>query len=147
MTTTPPRLPVPGEFVRHHGTLVSTDQKPPVIPPLEYIFEEISARIEMRLGDSVLKNLGEYNDFYGLDTSVKAAIEDAKKYAKKYKITPTSDLQMFVVRIVSCYRATAINGFNFYDETFRDFRRLDHGSEHKVPEAIESEAWSSKEER
>ena len=78
MNKNEPRLPIVGEFVRHHGTLIAIEEVPPKPQPppkIDYIFEEIEARCEMRHKGEVIKEIQTLWDFYGLETSVKSAIE------------------------------------------------------------------------
>jgi len=62
------KIPAIGEYVRHVGKLIRIEDEIPQPQPIskDYIFEEIDARIEVKLGDTVLKTIGAYSDFYGL---------------------------------------------------------------------------------
>lgn len=144
---TAPRLPEIGEFVRHHGRLLAIEDvtpEPPPQPVLDYIFEEISARGELRRLGKVVKEIETLNDFYGLETSVRECIREMQEYAKAEAIGPDSEVEVVVVRVVSCYRARPKPSANFYDESFRDFAALDHGSKWTVPDDVETVAWSTK---
>ena len=75
-----PRIPEIGEYVRTFGTLVEVqDVTPPVVPTKDYIFEDTSARLEARVNGKVVKEYGTYNNFYGKDRCVEAAIDEARQ--------------------------------------------------------------------
>ena len=141
------RLPEIGEYIRGHGTLVAVQDIVPPPPPVEreYVFEEITARVELRLGNEVLSDLCGTWDFYGKGTSVKTAIEEAQKYAAERKIGPKSDLEVVVVKVIEQIRKQPIKGEeNFYDNSFWSFKRLDR-YKFDLPGPVESIVWSSKE--
>lgn len=141
------RLPNIGEFVRHHGTLLAVEITPPPPPPppqKDYIFEEITARCELRLNGGVVKEIQTLNDFYGLETSVVSAKEEMKKYAEDNHVGPDSDLEVVVVRVASQFRARPKSTENFYDDQFFDFSVLDRGARWNLPEPVETIVWSSK---
>ena len=85
----PPRMPKIGEKIRMLGELVRIDEPAPVQPPAEYIFKVVGADLELWLNGAVLKRLISYNDFYG--SAVESAIEEARKYCGRQKITAESD--------------------------------------------------------
>ena len=138
------RLPNVGEFVRGVGKLVSIEVPPPEPPKKHYVFEEIHARCELLLGDEVIKDLGELNDHYGLETGVSTAIKDMEKYAKDHNINEDSVLEVRVVRVVSQCRKHPVNRGNFYAKEFPDFESLEYGSLSGLPDPIETVAWSTK---
>lgn len=141
-----PRLPQIGEYVRGHGTLVSIEivPPPPQPPPREdYIFQEITARAEVRFGREVLKSLGTYNDHYGLETSIRAARETAEGYAKVHGIPPDGQLEVVVVRVASHFRARPENKEAFYDRKFFAFEPLRTRYDSGVPPETEEVVWSS----
>ena len=142
-----PRLPKIGEFVRHHGKLVAieTIPPPPMPPPKkDYIFENVFARCEIRLNGETIRDLQTLNDFYGLETSVKKAIDGMKKYAQSRNIGPGSDVEVVVVKVVSQIRTRPLDTENIYNRVFFDFRFLDHGCEANLPDPVETVVWSSK---
>lgn len=143
-----PRLPVVGEFVRHHGRLVEiqTIPPPPAPPPqVDYIFEFINARTELRLGGEVIQKFSIFNDFYGEGTSVEEGIKKMREYCNLRKIGPASELEGVVVKIVEQFRARPIDMENFYDRTFCDFESLGlYKSRNGLPEPVEEIVWSSK---
>jgi hypothetical protein len=99
--TKKPRLPEIGEWVKMQGTLVRIDiVPPPSQPPPEtvYIFEREDARIDLLLKGKVLKQLVEYNEFYGQGTAVKSCIEEAKEFCRVNNIGPDSDIEVVVMR-------------------------------------------------
>lgn len=141
------RLPVIGEYVRHHGTLIAIEEvpKPPQPPPeREYIFSEISAHWEVRLNSNKLKDGNSLNDFYGKGTSVEGATEEAKSWAERNSITPESDLEVVVIKTVSNFRALLASKENFYDPSFVDFEPLRNGSRRGVMPDVVTVEWSSK---
>lgn len=145
MSKNEPRLPIVGEFVRHHGTLIAIEEVPPLPQPppqTDYIFEEIEARCEMRLSGEVIKEIQTLNDFYGLGTSVEVAIKEMKDYADKRDLDFESDLEVVVVKVVTQFRATPLKEDNFYDKTFFDFRGSINRS--NLPNPVETIVWSSK---
>jgi len=142
-----PRLPKIGEFVRHHGRLIAieTIPPPPQPPPKkDYIFEEIEAECRLRFNGEIIKEIQTLTDFYGLETGIKTAIKEMKKYVIKKKIGPESDLEVVVIKVERQFRARPTNEENFYDKTFFDFDALDYGSQHNVPDPVRTVVWSSK---
>ncbi len=141
------RLPNIGEFVRNVGTLIKVDEIQPPPPQIvkEYIFEEISARVEIRFNGEQIKYLETLNDFYGLGTSIESAIEDAKGYATSYKINADNDLEIVVIKIVSQYRAKQNGRESIYQKEFYNFSSLDtYDRQRDLPEPIETVVWSTK---
>jgi len=142
------RVPNIGEYVKNLGTLVNVETIPPKPQPpsKDYIFEEINAEVEVRLKDEVLKGLGSFNDFYGIGTSVTAAIKEAEEYALSRNITADSDLEVVVIKVVSRYRAKPVYGTegHFYAPDIYQFKHLDIGSKRDVGEPVESIVWSSR---
>lgn len=142
-----PRLPIEGEFVRHVGRLIKIQEIPPEPqpPPVkDYIFEEIEARCEIRLNGETIKDIQTLNDFYGLGTGIKSAIEEMKEYAEERSIGPESDIEVVVVRVERQFRAKPTSKENFYDKNFFDFKSLEYGSSFDLPDDVETVAWSSK---
>jgi hypothetical protein len=139
-----PRLPEKGEYVRMQGILIDirTIQPPAPKPITQYIFEERNARKELRLKDgSILNTLEELNDFYGLGSGEQTAILEMKEYAKKHGFDKDSDVEAFVVRVITKHASKPTNTENFYDKSFVDFEYLTHG----IPmETKEIDVWSSK---
>lgn len=138
------QLPHSGVFVRGHGTVVEKRTVPPKPqpPPEEiYIFEEIEARCELLHNGKSLKYIQTLNDFYGLETSVKTAINEMKEFANTEGIGPNSDLQVVVVRIVHQFAAKPTDKENFYDRRFPDFYRTECDD---LSEDVETVVWSSR---
>jgi hypothetical protein len=146
MSTSDLKLPRVGEYVRHSGKLVAIEDVTPPQPPkeIDYIFEEITAKIEVLYNNDVLKSYGEFNDFYGLENSVSSAIEGAKQYAGEKQITKDSELEVRVTKIITQYRKRPMNKANFYSEEYIDFQIKRYGSQYNLPEPIETIVWSSK---
>lgn len=135
---TPPR---PGEYVRHVGKLVRTeDVTPPRVTVTDYIFEQVSATCELRLGDEVVNHIQTLSDWYGEGTAVKTATKEMQAYAAERKLGPTSELEVIVIRVAQQLRMRP-NPAEFSREPFRS---LDYGCLHGLPEATETIVWSSK---
>lgn len=145
---TEPRLPKKGEYVRHQGTLIDikTIQPPLPEPIIEYIFEERSARKEIRFKDgTVLNELETLNDFYGLGTGEKSAIEEMEEYCKKKGIGKDSDIEAFVVREINHVVKKPENKPNFYDNTFLNFEESSNQNHYDpIIKHEEIDVWSSK---
>ena len=142
-------LPEIGEYVRGQGTLVAIQDIVPPPPPVDkdYIFEEITARVELRLGVEVLNEICTLWDAYGLETSVKVATGEAQRYASERKIGSGSDLEVVVIRIIEQVRKRPHREENFYDRTFSSFKSLEVGSKANLPDPVENVVWSSKKEK
>lgn len=142
------RLPEIGEYVRGQGTLIAVQHIIPPPPPVDkdYIFEEITAEVKLRLGDEVLNEIASLWDAYGKGTSVESAIEDAKKYASERNIGPKSELEVMVIKIVEQVRKRPekFSTENFYDPTFISFVSLETGSKWNLPDPVETIVWSSR---
>lgn len=144
MEDTKPRLPKKGEYVRMHGVLidVKTIQPPTPKPYKEYVFEERDARKELRFKDGrVLDTLSTLNDFGGLGSGEKTAIEELMETAKEMGLDMDSDVEAVVVRETCQYVAIPLKKPNFYDRSFFDFEHKSHGSELTREEM---DVWSSK---
>ena len=143
-----PRIPEVGEYVRGAGKLIAVvDSRPVPPPPKDYIFQSICARFEVRRRGKVLDTGSTYNDFYGLETSVAAAIESAKEYVASEEIAPDSELEVVVVRVVEYGRMRPnmrdVDG-SVYDRRFRTFDYVQPGCKWDVPEDVETDVWSSR---
>lgn len=136
-----PRIPTVGEYVRMFGTLVEVqDVTPPVVPTKDYIFEDTSARLEARINGKVVKEYGTYNNFYGKDRCVEAAIDEARK---QQDWLGESNLEFVVVKVTERCRMRPTNSEHFYAREFREFKALDHGCKWDLPEETEDDVWSS----
>ena len=136
-----PRLPKKGEYVKHQGLLIDVKKiQPPMPKPIiEYIFEERSARKELRFKDgTVLTELETLNDFYGLGTGEDSAIKELEKYCKKKGIDKNSDIEAFVVRETTHVTKKSDNKPNFYDKTFLNFEDISNLKHEDM------DIWSSK---
>jgi hypothetical protein len=142
---TKPRLPLKGEYVRHQGVLIDikTFQPPLPNPIIEYIFEERSARKELRYKDgTLLKQIETYNDFYGLGTGEETAIKELAEYCNKKGVNKDSDIEAFVVREIDHVSKKPENKPNFYDNTFLNFE--DASDYNSILKHEEIDVWSSK---
>lgn len=136
------RMPEIGEYVRMYGTLVEVQDvtpPPPPTPVLDYIFEDTDARVELWANGRKIDDGPTMNNFYGKDTCVEAAIEEAKKLSKKYG----KGVEVRVVKITSRVRMRPSRDVHFYDRTFIDFNSLDRGAHWNLPKNIEEVVWSS----
>jgi len=144
MAKTEPRLPNKGEYVRSEGLLIDVHIiQPPAPPPItEYIFEQRSARKELRFKDgTVLKHIETLNDFYGLGKGEESAIKELSEYCQKKGIGKDSDIEAFVVREIEIIAKKPESKPNFYDTTFFSF---ENASYFPVKEHKEIDVWSSK---
>jgi len=139
-----PRIPNVGEKVRMLGTLIRVETPKPIQPPDEYIFEDVNARVELRLRDSVIKEFGTYNDFHGC--SVTSAIKEAKQICEVHGIGPTSDNEIVVVKVTTQFRRLlSREGDTYaYDREFRRFNYMSSGGGYGVAPDVEVDVWSSK---
>jgi hypothetical protein len=140
------KIPAVGEYERNIGRLVKIDAITPPPPETyyEYIFEDISAKGELRLNGETLDTLCNINDFYGLGTSVTTAIEEMKAYAEKRKITSKSELEVVVIKVTEQTRMKPNHRENYSALGFTDFGELDYGSKRDLPEDKYEIVWSSK---
>jgi hypothetical protein len=137
------RIPEVGEYVRMHGTLVEVQDvtpPPPPVPELDYIFEDTEARIEVLANGRKIKDAGTMNNFYGKDTCVTSAIEDAEKIAAHYG----EGVEVRVVKVTYRTRMRPAREENLYAPAFVDFRPLDRGSRWNLPDPVEEVVWSSR---
>lgn len=142
VTTTKPRIPEVGEYVRTYGTLVEVqDVTPPVVQVLDYIFEDTSATWELRINGKLVQDFSTINNFYGQDTCVPEAIKEAKILVKKLGET---DAEVVVVKITERVRMRPSRDEHFYDPAFREFKSLDHGCRWNLPDEKREDVWSSK---
>ena len=142
------KLPVTGEYLRGTGTLIKIEEIPvePVPPPnVDYIFEEITAHCQIRLGKDVLNKFNNVWDHYGKETSVEDAVSAAKKYAKKHNLGKNSDVEVVAIKVVEQVRKRPTRqADNYYDKSYFQFEELPCGSKRSVSERVETIAWSSK---
>jgi hypothetical protein len=140
------KIPAVGEYVEHVGIFIRSETiepPPPPDPEIDYIFEEVEARCELRLGDEVIDKIKTLNDWYGLETSVKTTIEDMKEYAEKRKLSSKSELEVVVIKVVRQYRArpVKIDRISYCP----DFESLEYYKATRgLPEPTETIVWSSK---
>jgi hypothetical protein len=133
--------PQPGEYIRHVGKLVRTeDVTPPRVTVTDYIFEQVSAKCELRLGDEVLKHIQTLSDWYGEGTGIATAIKEMKVHAIVRKLGPASELEVVVVRVVQQSRMRP----NPVEWSREPFRSIDYGCLRDLPEPTETVVWSSK---
>jgi len=142
--TDEPRIPNIGERVRLVGTLIRVETPKPIQPPDEYVFENIDARVEMRLGEAVVKDFGTFNDWYG--DAVRSGILEAKQICEHHRIGPTSDNEIVVVKVTSQCRQILSRGTEpyLYEKEFRQFCNMSSGGGYGVAPTIEKDVWSSK---
>jgi hypothetical protein len=136
------RIPEVGEYVRMYGTLVEIQDvtpPPPPTPVLDYIFEDTDARVEVLAGGHIVKDGPTINNFYGKDTCVAGAIEEAKKLAKHYG----TGVEVRVVKVTSRVRMRPSRDVHLYDRTFVHFNSLYSGARWDLAEPIEEVVWSS----
>lgn len=133
--------PAVGEFVRHVGRLVSIeDVTPPVVIVRDYIFEQISAKCEVRLGTETIKYIQTLSDYHGEGTAVATAITEMKEYAIAREIDPTHPLEVVVISIAQQLRMRP----NPAEYSREPFRQIEYGYLRGLPKPTETVVWSSK---
>jgi len=140
-----PKIPTIGEYVKHVGTFIRVEDEEPPPPPIlkkDYIFEEITAHCILMVGNELIKDLGTYNDYYGLNQSVETAIEEMTNYCKVRKINKDSNFRVDIVKIVRQFRARPQKSelmLNYIPFESLDSYRASKG----LPEPTETVIWSS----
>jgi hypothetical protein len=135
-----PRLPGVGEYVRMTGTLVKVEDVTPKEVVLDYIFEDTEAKVEIWNGKYLLEKLSTFNNFYGKDSCVDAAIKLAKETARKLK-NPGLDVR--VIKRTSQFRARPTYGKNYHAPEFPVMEGLKFGCRADLPDDKEEIVWSS----
>lgn len=139
-----PRIPEVGEYVRGCGKLVEIkDVTPPVKEVTGYIFESLQATVQLWLNGRHVEDFGTFNDFYGLETCLKTAIEEAGKLQEKYG--PAAEFKIVKHTYYSCSGLLhPEQETNFYDRKYRGFRKMTDGYDYsKVPENKTELYWTS----
>ncbi len=120
-----PRDPEQGEYVRGHGRLLNTEvtEPPPQPPPKTYyIFESITAHVEVRMNNETIRKGSSYWDFQSEGSSIQSAIEEAKQWIKKFNIKRSSDTYLVVVKKISQVRKVKLKDeVNPYNRIFNAF--------------------------
>jgi hypothetical protein len=139
----PPRLPIVGEHVRGIGKLVEVQDvtRPPPPKAEDWIFSDTSAQVKCLANGIEIKEYSTFNNFYGEDRCVEHAIENAREVMKE--IGPC-DLEFIVVKTTALRRYRPTREVNYYARQFVDFRYLDSGSSHGLPDDVEEIVWWSK---
>jgi len=142
--TDKPRIPNIEERVRLLGTLLRIDTPKPIQPPDEYVFEDVDARVEIRMGDRVLKECGTFCDWYGC--AVTSGIKEALEVCENMGLTPTSDVEVVVIKVTSQIRKhlSRDKAPYTYAKEFRRFDRMEYGCCWDLAADVEEEVWSSK---
>jgi len=117
--TNEPRTPEVGDYVRSIGRLLRVEDVTPTPPPpvKVYVFEDVTARVEILSASGVLiDERSTYTEFYGEGEAVASAIENAKRIAEE--LGP--GVVVAVRRIVNECRAKRIPGWHpsAYDGKF-----------------------------
>ncbi len=136
------RVPEIGEYVRNCGTLVEVQDVTPKEIVLDYIFEDVSARVEGRINGKVVKEYSTFNEFFGQGTSVDNAIQEAKT---QQAWLGESNMEFVVVKITSRGRKRPSRAVreNWYDKGFREMETLAFGCRAGMPDDNEEVVWSS----
>lgn len=137
-----PKLPYVGAYIRNYGTLVKIEDVTPKEVVLDYIFEDTKARLEARINGHVVKVYGTLNNFYGKDSCVANAINDATRIQEKIG---ESNLEFVVIKVTSQIRMrpSRHNLSSAYDPKVRDMDTIDYGCKRDVAADVEREVWSS----
>lgn len=141
------KMPQIGDYIRNVGKLIRIETIPPEPqePIVDYIFEEISAKIELRASWGKIDDITCLNDFYGLESSIQTAIKEAKEYCSERHITKDSELEVVVIKEVEQFRKRPTGKLEFWNKEYMDFEHLDgYKSTHDLPEKTETIIWSSK---
>lgn len=141
------KTPSVGQYVRGIGTLVDVLDVTPVPPPkqLEYVFEEVTARMEIWIGGWKVKDHGTLWDAFGYESSVKGAINEAQAFAVARGWNKDSQAEIRVVRIAERRRKTKVNSDNYYQKEFENFESKSIGCCWEMPKPEEKVVWSSRE--
>lgn len=126
---TPKTTPRPGQYVRGLGTLIEThDFPPPPQPEPTWIFEEVHAIGEIRLGKDPEKPivlngnaLGTIWEFKGKGSAVDEAIDQARGKMKNMGITPDGEAEIVVIEVRKEVMKITAERRNFYDPDFFGF--------------------------
>ena len=141
-TQAQPRIPEVGEYVRMYGTLVEVqDVTPPVVKVEDYIFEDTSALIELRINGRRVKQFSTVNNCGGRDSCVQHAIQCAGDEVRRLGKT---DAEIVVVKITKRIRMRPTGHRHFYDNRFLEFEWLKCGSCRDLPDDMHEDVWSSK---
>ena len=137
-----PRLPELGEHVRGAGTLVEIQDVTPTSVVEDYIFEDITFRVEARCNGHVVKHFYTYTTIHGVENGLSAAIKEAEKLADTYDDV----LEIVVVKETHRGRARPhpVTHGNFYDNAFIRFKLLDVGSTRGLPDIADVDVWSNR---
>lgn len=141
------RCPNIGEYVGGAGTLVEIQntQPPPPPPESDFIFEEVTARVEMWRDKCRISTFSTYWDAYGPDSAVNYAITEAQSVASNQGITADSEVELRVIKIVSRTRKRVMPNFtNYYSRHFPKFEAKSIGSKWEMPDDVETIVWSTK---
>ena len=144
------KTPAIGQYVRSIGRLVDCENvTPPIVVPVQdFIFESYEAVVCSFAGgvfvdkhttiDDVDKHTT-IDDFYGENTCVEIAIDEARKIFEKYK----RQLEIRVIKRTTRCRYRRNGRENFYDPSVEDFTELKTGSMRGMPYPIEEVVWCS----
>lgn len=138
-----PIIPPMNEWVRGCGKLVAIENvTPPVIEIIDYIFEAVTARVEVRVNGRVIQKFSTFNDFGGEETSIQLAIDEAKLQAERHG---KSDLMFFVVKITSQIRMRPTpdeNTHNPYSPRYCHMAPLERWWQWGLPDRVEEDVFS-----
>lgn len=140
------KIPEIGTYVHGTGILRAVEVIPPkpVPPTHDYIFEEITAYIELRLNGKMVSKSGTYWDAHHLFSSVDSAKQESKQWLKYYGITPASEMEVVVVKVTSLRRKNLTDERNHYEKEYAEFRSRAAGGRWNLPDDKKEVVWSSK---
>jgi hypothetical protein len=135
-------MPQVGDYVRMKGRLVEIQDVTPKEIVLDYIFEDTEATLVSRINGKNVKQYGTYNNFYGEDSCVQSAIEEAKT---QQEWLGESNLEFVVVKTISQVRMRPNRGnlTSLYAPDFRDMASIGFGCRFELPDDKVEEVWSS----
>jgi len=139
------RMPEIGEYVWDYGKLIAVvdPSHPPEPPPKDWIFEEITARIEIWLNGGLLKEMNSYCH-YGDKTAVDNALEEVLPFCEREGIGPEHGLEVVIIQVTSQCRCRPVQRENFRQPHLASFQSIECGSKWGLPKDQERVVWSSK---
>lgn len=137
------KMPEVGDYVRCSGELVSIETEVMRKPRKLLIFHDTTAYYVVKVGEHVLQQGSEYNNFYGRGTCVSEAMKDAKDVLDKYADVDGSYALVYECDDYAIMYDAGGKEKNFYAPEFQ--KLADFLGGHKLPEAEERLVWDSRE--
>lgn len=142
------RIPEIGEYVRGIGTLIRKDNvepKPTPPPEHEWVFEEVTAEVELLVCDVKVTSYCVFCDGGELNSSIDTAKHEAKKVAVNLKVKADGETEIRVVRIVEhCRKQPSDLMPNYYQKDVLNFDPLKWGCKRDMPDPVRTVVWSTR---